>query len=129
MQDSSDVCQRGELRVCKEMAIFVETYSTPTGESRSPNIVVSKTIDVSANGLQIVMDKPAQPGSILQLCIEFTGDPRHFHLIGEVKWVAKIGREHDYLVGFLLIESDQTDIEIWKYKVAQMIDDPINAVY
>jgi hypothetical protein len=124
-----EACKRAELRVCKEMAVFVETYSSPAGEARSPNIVVSKTVDVSANGLQIVMDKPAAPGSILQVCVEFIGEPTHYHLTGEVKWVAKIGREKDFLVGFLLIESAQTDIEPWKHRVALMMDDPTNSVY
>ena len=128
-KDTVESCQRAELRVCKEMAIFVETYSSPAGESRSPNIVISKTVDVSANGLQIVMDKPAAPGSILQVCVEFLGEPTHYHLTGEVKWVAKIGRENDFLVGLLLLESDQTDIEAWKHRVALMIEDTTNTVY
>jgi hypothetical protein len=129
MKDIVESCNRSELRVCKEMAIFVETHSSPTGDARSASIVISKTVDVSANGLQIVMDKPVAPGSILQVCIEFVGQPPHYHLTGEVKWVAKIGRENDFLVGFLLLESDQTDIEEWKHCVALMMDDPANPVY
>ena len=129
MENNSDVaCQRSELRVSHELVVFVETYSSPSGEWRQPNVVVSKTVDLSANGLQIVMDKPTPPGSILQLCVEFVGEPRHYRLTGEVKWVATVGRDKDYLVGFLLMESDGTDIEPWKYRIAQMMDDPANAV-
>lgn len=129
--DKSDIaaCQRSELRVGQELLVFVETYSSPSGEARKPNVVVSKTVDLSANGLQIIMDKPTPPGSILQLCVEFIGEPRHYHLTGEVKWVATVGRDKDYLVGFLLMESDGTDIEPWKYRIAQMMEDPRNAVY
>jgi hypothetical protein len=129
MQESVTNCNRAELRLCKELAVFVETYSSPSGEARSPNIVISKTVDMSANGLQIVMDKPVTPGSILQVCVEFMGEPTHYRLTGEVKWVAKIGRERDFLVGFLLLESDQTDIVGWKNRIAQMVEDPTNAVY
>lgn len=126
---TEESCQRTELRVFKEMAVFVETYSSPAGESRSPNVVISKTVDISANGMQIVMDKPAAPGSVLQVCVEFRGEPTHYHLTGEVRWVAKIGRENDYLVGFQLLESDHTDIEAWKHKVVEMMEDPANPVY
>ncbi|HSC75712.1 MAG TPA: PilZ domain-containing protein [Pseudomonadales bacterium] len=129
MKDAMGLCNRSELRICKEVAVFVETHSSPAGDARSPNIIVSKTVDISANGLQIVMDKPAAPGSILQVCVEFTGHPTHYHLTGEVKWVAKIGRENDFLVGFLLLESDQTDIEIWKHRVAMLMEDPANQVH
>lgn len=38
---TEESCQRTELRVFKEMAVFVETYSSPAGESRSPNVVIS----------------------------------------------------------------------------------------
>lgn len=122
-------CSRGELRVYKEMAVFVETYSSPHGEARNSSIVISKTVDVSANGLQIVMDKPVAPGSILQVCVEFLGEPPHYHLSGEVKWVASVGREKDYLVGFQLIESEHTDIEAWKNRIATVMDDPTVEVY
>lgn len=129
MKHIVESCNRSELRVCKEMAIFVETYSSPAGDELRPNIVISKTVDVSANGLQIVMDKPAVPGSILRVCVEFGGEPKHYHLTGEVKWVAKVDREEDFLVGFLLLESDHTDIEEWKQRVALIVEDPANPVY
>jgi hypothetical protein len=128
MKELDVTCQRSELRVNQELAVFVETYSTPSGEWRRPNVVVSKTVDLSANGLQIVMDKPMATGSILQLCVEFIGEPTHYHLTGEVKWVATVGRKHDYLVGFLLMESDGTDIELWKLRIAQMLADPTTIV-
>lgn len=111
MENQDVACQRSELRIGQELVVFVETYSSPTGEARKPNVAVSKTVDLSANGLQIVMDKPTPPGSILQLCVEFVGERRHYHLTGEVKWVATVGRDKDYLVGFLLMESEGTDIE------------------
>ena len=129
MENQDVACQRSELRIGQELVVFVETYSSPTGEARKPNVAVSKTVDLSANGLQIVMDKPTPPGSILQLCVEFIGETRHYHLTGEVKWVATVGRDKDYLVGFLLMESEGTDIEPWKYRIAQMMEDPRNAVY
>lgn len=122
-------CKRTELRIGKEMAVFVETYSSPHGDERTPNIVISKTVDVSANGMQIVMDKPLAPGSILQVCVELIGEPPHYRLSGEVKWVANVGREKDYLVGFQLLDSEYTDIEAWKQRVAIMMDDPDMPVY
>ncbi|MEZ5539060.1 MAG: PilZ domain-containing protein [Pseudomonadales bacterium] len=128
MNNETASCQRTELRVSQELVVFVETYASPSGEERKPNVVVSKTIDLSANGLQIIVDKPIAPGSILRLCVEFLGEPRHYHLTGEVKWVAKVGREKDFLAGFLLLESDGTDIEPWKHRIAQMVADPTNAV-
>lgn len=125
----ADSGKRTELRIGKELAIFVETWSSPTGDEGQANIVISKTVDVSANGLQIVMDKPLSPGSILQVCVEFVGEPPRYHLSGEVKWVASVGRDRNYLVGFQLLDSEYTDIEAWKQCIADMIEDPVNPVH
>ncbi len=74
--------QRLEPRILQETTIFVETYSTPAGEPKVPNIVISKTLDLSANGVQVVMDHPIPTGSILQLGVDFGGQPPRFHLGG-----------------------------------------------
>lgn len=124
----TDVCKRTELRIGKELAIFVETYSSPLGDEGNANIVISKTVDVSANGLQIVMDKPLPPGSILQVCVEFIGSLPRYHLSGEVKWVASVGHDKNYLVGFQLLDSEYTDIEAWKQCIAGIIEDPLHPV-
>lgn len=127
--DLSTACKRAELRIGEEMVIFVETYSSPQGEARNSSVVISKTVDISANGVQVVMDKPVEVGSILQVCVEFRHEPYHYHLTGEVKWVAGAGQEQEYLVGFQLLESEQTDIEAWKHRIAAMVLDPGYRVY
>ena len=119
-----DTCKRSELRIAEETVIFVETYSSPQCEARNSSVVISKTVDISANGIQVIMDKPVELGSILQVCVEFRDEPQHYHLTGEVKWVAGVGRDKEYLVGFLLYESEQTDIEAWKHRIASMVNDP-----
>ncbi len=113
--------QRLEPRILSEITIFVETYSSPSGEEQSANIVISKTIDLSANGVQVVMDHPIPIGSILQLCVDFGGDPIRYHLIGEVRWVRKTQSNRHFLVGFQLLDSDGCQIEDWKHKMVSLL--------
>lgn len=124
MLDTLPQGKRSEPRIASQVAVFVETYSAPSSEAVSTNIVISKTLDVSANGLQVVMDSPLHIGSILQLCIEFTQDHQRYHLVGEVRWVSRTRFEKHFLVGFMLLDAGQSHIEDWKQKVAIMMGDP-----
>ena len=116
-------CKRGEARIYSEVTVFVETFSAPSGEALNNNIVISKTLDMSANGIQVVMDRPIHLGSVLQMCVSFGGDEERFYLVGEVRWVAKSEDNEHFLVGFMLLESDKSHIENWKHKVSAMMDD------
>lgn len=113
--------QRLEPRILRETTIFVETYSSPSGETKAPNIVISKTLDLSANGVQVIMDHPIPMGSILQLGVDFGGQPPRFHLIGEVRWVKKTHSPQHFLVGFKLLDSDDCHIEDWKRQIASLL--------
>ena len=116
--------QRGELRILDEVAVFVETFSAPSGEARPASIVISKTLDLSANGLQVVMDTPVQLGSILQLCVQFADDNERYLLVGEVRWVTKTRLDSRFLVGFQLLDSDHSHIEPWKHKISRLMASP-----
>jgi hypothetical protein len=114
---------RNEARILSEVTIFVETYSSPDDEPTPPNIVISKTLDLSANGLQMIMDHPLAEGSILQLCVDFGLKQPRFHLIGEVRWVRKTPDGRHYLTGFQLLDSEGCGIEEWKNSVATLLSD------
>ncbi len=124
MRDMTAEDKRGEPRIHSEVAVFVETFSAPSGESRHHNIVISKTLDMSANGLQVVMDCPINLGSILQLCVEFTEEHERYNLVGEVRWVSKTRFEKHFLVGFMLLDSDHCHIEKWKHKMSALVMNP-----
>jgi hypothetical protein len=116
--------KRGEPRIHSEVAVFVETFCAPSGEARSPSIVISKTLDFSANGLQVIMDRPINLGSILQLCVEFTEEHERYNLVGEVRWVSRTRFEEHFLVGFMLLDAGHSRIEDWKRKLSQLIVNP-----
>lgn len=114
--------QRSEYRLADTITIFIETFSAPAGESRLANsIVISKTIDVSANGIQVVMDKPLPLGSILQFCLETKGGDERFHLAGEVMWLSETAQQKQYLVGFKILDAEQTHISEWKQYICQRL--------
>lgn len=113
---------RSELRLDRHEMIYIEVISASFDMDDSASIVISSTVDISANGLQVSMDQSLPVGSILRLCVQLQGSRERIHLVGEVMWVRPLGDElRQYRAGFALYESDGTDIIAWKQHVSQLL--------
>jgi len=108
--------KRQESRLQTQETIFLEIAVT-NDSGQPPKIVICNTVDISANGVQVMMDDTLPPQTIHQLGIELENPSQRFHLVAEVKW-CRPNAGGGYLVGFALYESDDTDIEQWKQAVA-----------
>lgn len=113
--------RRGETRLGEHAAIFVERLAAEHDNSLPADIAICSSVDISANGLQVRMDKPVPVGSILRLCAQFRDNRRSLYLVGEVKWVRH--ESGQYCIGFALFESEQTDIIAWKELIARRLED------
>ena len=108
--------KRQESRLPAQETLFLElAVANDTGVA--PKILICNTVDISANGLQVMLDDTLPLHSIHQLGIELENPAQRFHLVAEVKW-CRPHADGGYLVGFALYESDDTDIEQWKQAVA-----------
>jgi hypothetical protein len=113
---SEDNERRSEQRLDESATIFVERYAAEYDNSRQASIIICKSVDISANGLQVRIDQPIPIGTILRLCAQFRSGKRSLYVVGEVKWQR---REDDlYCIGFALFESEETDIIAWKELIA-----------
>tara|TARA_Y100001934_G_scaffold2040_1_gene3148 strand:- start:997 stop:1233 length:237 start_codon:yes stop_codon:yes gene_type:complete len=74
--------------------------------------------------LQVVLDEEITSGSIFRLCIDMQQNDPIF-LVGEVKWKRPDPDGEGFRIGFLLFESDDTDIARWKRLVADMLEGKI----
>jgi len=110
--------QRSECRLDNAFTAYVEIFSAPQAEGQAAGLVITKTVDVSANGIQIVLDNALPLQSILQLCLESSDGEAPFMLTGEVAWLRP--QEKQMLTGFRL-ESDDTDIIRWKEYIARCL--------
>lgn len=114
---------RSEYRLADAITVFIETSASPSGEPPPVKVSISETVDVSANGLQVTLDVDLPAGSVLPLCVECARPRARFNLTGEVMWVRPSpGREGLYLVGFRILENDQTDLHLWKQQISLMLE-------
>ncbi|MFT6117612.1 MAG: hypothetical protein ACI8PP_003353 [Candidatus Pseudothioglobus sp.] len=110
---------RGETRIELEETVFIEVIASTHGAPG--NVVICNSLDFSANGLQVVVDDDIAAGSIFRLCIDLQ-DQDPIFLVAEVKWKRPDTSTDGFRLGFLLFESDDTDIDRWHALVGELID-------
>jgi|TARA_Y100000310_G_scaffold282900_1_gene304487 hypothetical protein len=120
MTTSADIEHRIESRLELAETVFVEVLSTSADHHEAPRIIICNSLDLSANGLQVVVDEEMPLGSILRLCIDMH-DRDPLYLVGEVMWQRRNAKSEGYCIGFSLFESDDTDIQSWKEVVADLL--------
>ena len=114
--------RRSQLRLSGALAIFVEVRAANPAEQTCAEIVACSVVDISANGLQVEMDRPLPVGSILRLGADPGGQAPVMYVVGEVRWV-RPAPAGGYGVGFAFFDSDGTDIIEWKQFIAERLRD------
>ena len=110
---------RQEHRLGSQETVFIEVDSAARDDEHPTSIVISHSIDISANGMQVIVDEEFTSGTIYQVCVQLNNPERRLHLIAEVKWCRYVERESGFLIGLSLFESDDTDIQQWKELIAE----------
>ncbi len=114
---------RQYLRFPVENTVFVELVSPDFGSSESGTIVKCKTLGVSREGLQIILEQELPVGAILQFGVELPAKAGTLYLVGEVRWSLPIpgtGTEPSWSAGVALLDADESDIENWVALLAIM---------
>jgi hypothetical protein len=74
------------------------------------DIVICKSQDLSNSGMQVILDQPLRKGRIVRTCLDIKQlDP--IYVIAKVVWQSK--SEEAYHHGLLLLESPDTDVQMW----------------
>ncbi len=108
--------QRQEYRLNNQLTVIIELDSPADSE---PTLVVSNSLDISANGLRAIAPQAVPTDNILRCCIRDATSDRQFLLVTEVKWCRPYGDDGDFLIGLSLFDSAGTDIVEWKEYIAQ----------
>ena len=112
--------RRDEVRLNIGAEIFIERVAAEPGAKESADVLRCEAVDISANGMQVVVDGELIAGGIHTLIVEIYRTEDVFRLISEVKWV----RPHSdgFLVGLALFDSDGSEIIDWKLAMAKYLN-------
>ncbi len=108
--------KRREPRLSDEIAVFIEMQTTPSADSK-PEFCITKTLDISAHGVKVLLDAELPLNSFHQLCFEIS--PKRFLLVGQVAWVAQC--PEGVAIGFALMDSAQTQFTAWQHYMAERL--------
>lgn len=111
---------RQEYRLESGEVVYIELESADPEGGGDAKILVSRCIDISANGFQVVADEPLTPKSIHEVCIQLDRPRCRLHMVAEVMWSRLFeGEDSEYSIGLKLYESQDTDIIEWKRVIAE----------
>ena len=81
------------------------------------SIIICKSQDLSEIGMQVILDQPIRAGRIVRSCLDIKQfDP--IYVIAKVVWQSKL--EEEYHHGLLLLESPDTDVQMWRDALATL---------
>jgi len=112
--------KREEARLNVAANIFIETVSKEPGSSQEAQVAECECVDLSANGLQVLVPEALQQGAIHTLVIEINHDEKVYRLTAEVKWVKPY--KSDFLTGLMLYDSEGTEIVDWKFLMSKYLN-------
>jgi len=112
--------RREEARLNMGAEIYIETVSQEPGEENPSVVLKCESVDLSANGLQVLVYEALVVGAIHTLLIEFDAHEKPFKLIAEVRWVKP--HAQGYLIGLSLYDSEGTEIIDWKFMMAKSLN-------
>ncbi len=100
---------------------FIELLSARAGENESAKMITCNTVDVSRNGLQVILSEELTVGAILQIGVDLPNAPGTLYLAGEVRWCLPSNDAlHPWLAGFQILNAEDTDIKTWAAMIAIM---------
>lgn len=112
--------KREEARLNVAASIYIETESKEPGSAKEATVVECECVDLSANGLQVLVPQPLTSGAIHTLIIDLHNENKEYRLTAEVKWVKAY--QADYLTGLMLYDSEGTEIIDWKFMMSKFLN-------
>lgn len=116
--------ERENLRLPVESRVFIELEAPVAGSTSAGNIAICKTLDVSAQGMQVSLDHELAEQAYLQIGVE----PPHqdesadtFFLAVQVRW-CRPGDSDDqpWLAGLALLQAEHSDIDRWIELISEL---------
>lgn len=112
--------RREEVRLNIGAEIFLEKVAADPSEGTPAEVVRCEALDISANGMQVLVDAELVPGGIHTLIVEIYRNESTFKLTSEIKWVEP--SKEGFLVGLALFDSEGTEIADWKLAMAKYLN-------
>ncbi len=118
---------RKHLRLPVESRVFIELDASVDAVEGESSVAICKTLDVSAQGMRVLLDHELQEDAYLQVGVEppqaeGTSEATFF-LVAQVRWCRPADQdEGSFLAGLALMQSEGSDIDHWVNLISTLQD-------
>lgn len=115
MEDNYDERRRAPRSDIQD-TLFIKSISSSQVTSLSSDFKTCNTVNVSACGMQVILDFEVLVDSDVALWIVQDGSDERTLVNGAVRWTSKTVGDHKYLVGIELDEASADTVREWMEK-------------
>ena len=108
--------RRADPRIELQADLTVKIVFSSTAPSLLGKNLDSKTVDISASGLRISLDRPIEIDSVLDVWVTMKKQNKKYFLTGNVRWCNETDQLGVYHAGVVLRERTDTitDLRSWR---------------
>lgn len=105
--------RRRHTRIEVVKAIFVQVIPRGVLDSTDSPVLRCETVDVSVQGLRILVPEPIEPGSRLDIAVPEEDWIGNLELVGIARWLQEADNGRGYWLGLELQDTDRENMEKW----------------
>lgn len=108
--------RREDKREPQKSVLSVQIVFASTAPTLLGKRIAGSTVDISPNGLGILLDCEIPDDCMLDLWVTMKDDPKKYFLSGKVRWCRPADEEGMFTVGISMYErhDTETDLNEWK---------------
>ena len=113
---------RTAKRLLRKESVSIQILRPCMDATCPAEVVASETIDISRDGLRLLLQEPLEADRIFDICVKLRNDPKRFLLTGETRWCRYNSDRNGHEVGIVLLDAEQTDFSAWSESVEEQAD-------
>ena len=107
-------------RINLEQRVFIELVSPGVSSDEPGEIATCRTVDISAEGLQVHLDSELRVDSILQIGVEMPAGRETLYLAAEVVWCRPAQEPASgYSAGLRVLNANGSDVGDWRERITR----------
>lgn len=112
--------RRRHARVDLVRAIFIQVAAKGGRQRTDDRVIKCETVDISVQGLRLLVPEPIEPGSQLDIVVPEEGWIENLELVGEARWIQEAETRDGYWLGLELQDTDHENMKKW-FKVVNTL--------
>ncbi len=105
--------RRNTTRLLRDEQVLVKIIAAPEEPELIDITVECSTVDISADGLRLLLECAVPKGAKLAMEVEMVGENERYYLGGEVMWSHPTEADGLFIIGIRLVAGAGFELERW----------------